>query len=97
MNIVENIQKLWNYLVDEFGIEELEAGFSETIEGFEFSIEKMEPKEIENLSTDEAKDLLFDIGYMALNYLFGGDWGTWYDVLKYSLEFDEDTIKLLEF
>lgn len=97
MNTKNNIKVLWEYLRAAFEIEEIEAAFNETIEGFEFNVEKMKPSAIEELSDEEARGLFFDIGYMAVNGLFGGDGGTWNEVLCYSLNFDEETIDFLDF
>lgn len=97
MNTKNNIIVLWEYLSASFEIDEIEAAFNETIESFEFNVEKMKPSVIEELSDEEARRLFFDIGYMAVNGLFGGDWGTWNEVLCYSLNFDEETIDFLDF
>lgn len=32
-----------------------------------------------------------------VNELFGGDWGIWNEVLRYSLNFDDETINFLSF
>ena len=97
MDTKNNIKALWEYLSNAFELEEIEAAFNETMEGFEFDVENMKPSAIDDLSDAEARTLLFDIGYMAVNGLFGGDWGTWDEVLRYSLEFDEETIDFLNY
>ena len=97
MDVKNNILKMWSYLSDAFEMEEIEAAFENAIEGYEFNKENMAPEAINALPDEEAKALFFDMGYAALNELFGGDWGTWGEVLQYSLEFDEDTIDFLNF
>ena len=49
------------------------------------------------LSDDKAKSLLFDMNYMAVNELFGGDFDTWNEVLIYGLGFDDETIEFLNY
>ena len=51
---------------------------------------------IDNLLDDDVTSLLFDIGYMAVNELFGGDWGTWNDVLE-SLNMPEEALTIIYF
>ncbi len=67
------------------------------MEGFEYDPATLDDKMIDSLSDDAARALFFDIGFMAVNELFGGDFGTWYEVLEYGLGFDAETIDLLEF
>lgn len=95
MNTKNNIKILWEYLSTMFEMEQIEAAFDETIEEFEFDSENFKPSAIDKLSIKEARTLLFDIGYMAQNGLFGGDCDTWDDVLRYTLGFDEKTIEIL--
>lgn len=97
MNARNDIKALWEFLTDEFDLETIEDAFKATIKGFEFDAGKMKPSAIDELSDEEAKSLLFSISYMALNELFGGDWGTWDDILRYSLGFDDETLDFLNF
>lgn len=92
MEIKKNMQALWDYLNDAFE-EEIEGA----IEEFAFDAEKMEPAVFAGLSEEEAQPLFFDLAYMAVNGLFGGDFHTWNEVLYYSLEFDEETIDFLNY
>jgi len=48
------------------------------------------------MTDDQASQLLFDLAYMAVNGLFGGDFHTWNDVLE-SLGFDEETLDYLNY
>lgn len=93
MDVKHNIKKLWNYLNDAFDSEEIENAIQE----FEFKSEKLNSRILENLSEDDAKSLLFDLSYMAVNGLFGGNFYTWNEILFYSLEFDEETIDFLNY
>lgn len=95
MTIKEATKNLWQYLCDAFEIEDIENGFK-TIEGFEYEPREITAEMIENLSDDAITSLLFDIGYMAVNELFGGDWGTWNDVLE-SLDMPEEALTLISF
>lgn len=95
MTITEATKKLWQYLCDAFEIEYIEDGFK-IIEGFEYEPREITAEMIDNLSDDDVKALLFDIGYMAVNGLFGGDWGTWNDVLE-SLDMPEEALALMDF
>ena len=97
MDVKNNILKMWSYLSDAFEMEEIEAAFENAIEGYDFNKENMTPEIINALPDEEAKALFFDMGYAALNELFGGDWDTWGEVLQYSLEFDENTMRFLDF
>jgi hypothetical protein len=97
MNIKNNLKVLWNYLKDGFEPEEIEAAFEETMDGFEYEPAQINDEMIEALPDAKASTLFFDIGYMAVNGLFGGDWDTWYEVLHYSLAFDDSTIEFLNF
>ena len=95
MNMKNDCKTLWNYLKDAFEMEELVEGFS-TIGGFEYEAQNISDELIDSLNEDQVRSLFFDIGYMAVNELFGGDFGTWYDVLE-SLGFEEGTIELLDY
>ena len=95
MTIREVTKNLWQYLCDVFEIEDIEDGFK-TIEGFEYKTREITAEMIDNLSDDDVKALLFDIGYMAVNELFGGDWGTWNDVLE-SLDIPEEVLAIMDF
>ena len=97
MNVKTSIITLWSYLTEAFDIDNIAAAFEETIDGFEFSVDKFSAEAIAELSEDNAKALLFDMGYMAVNGLFGGDWDTWLDVLQFGLKFDSEIIALLSF
>jgi hypothetical protein len=97
MDIKNNTKALWEYLCDAFELEEIEAAFEATIEGFEYQPAKINAEMIDALSDQKAQSLLFDINYMAVNELFGGDFGTWNEVLTYSLGFDEETINFLNY
>lgn len=98
MNIKENIKTLWTYVKDMANEEELNIknAFDSTIEGFDFNKSMMKDDTINQLSDDEARTLLFDIGYMAVNELFGGDFETWNYTLK-NLGFDAETIEFLNY
>lgn len=98
MNVKENIKTLWAYVRDMAEDEEIDLNeaFAETIEGFEFDEAAMSDEAIDVLSDAEARTLLFDIGYMAVNELFGGDFETWNYTLE-SLGFDEETIEFLNY
>ena len=97
MNVKNNTKALWNYLKDAFEMEEIEAGFESAMEGFEYDPADIQDEMIDALSEESARTLLCDIGYMAVNELFGGDFGTWNEVLTYNLEFDEETIDFLNY
>ena len=97
MNIKNNTKELWEYLCDAFELDEIKAAFEATIKGFEYQPEKINAEMIDALSDEEAQDLLFDINYMAVNELFGGDFGTWNAILVHSLEFDNETIDYLSY
>lgn len=96
MDIRNNCKKLWNYINDAFEPEEIIAGFENAIEGFEYDPETINDEMIDSLNDEQVKTLFFDIGYMAVNELFGGDFGTWYDVLE-SLDLDEEAMSFLDF
>jgi len=55
------------------------------------------PSNLNKLSNEDANSLLFRLNYMVLNRLFGGDFYTWYEVLRYSLDFDEETLDFLDY
>ena len=97
MKVKTNLKKLWNYLNIAFEKEEIIAGFANAIENFEYDPNTIDDKMIDALPDDEARALFFDVGYMAVNELFGGDFGTWYDVLEGSLGFDAETIEFFDF
>ena len=97
MDVKKNCKILWNYLNDAFEMEEIVEGFSNAMEGFEYEPASINDTMIDALPEDEARTLFFDVGYMAVNELFGGDFGTWYDVLEESLGFDQETIEFLDY
>ena len=84
---------IWEYLNDAFEKEEIDSA----VEEFEFEAEKLNPETLNELSEENARGLLFDLAYMAVNGLFGGDFHTWNEVLCYSLGFDEETIDYLNY
>ena len=94
MNIKNNIKAMWEYICDAFEIEEIEAAFEATIEGFEYQPAKINAEMIDALSDEDAQGLLFDINYMAVNELFGENW---YEILEFSLGFDEETMEFLNY
>ena len=95
MNVKEATKALWQYLCDTFDMEEIAEGFK-TIEGFEYEPQMITNELIDGLSEDVTKSLLFDIGYVAVEELFGGDWGTYNDVLD-SFDFSQEVLDLLNF
>ena len=97
MSTKNDVKDLWKYLTDIFEREEIEAAFDASMEGFEYEPAKINAEMIDALSDEEAKSLLFDINYMAVNELFGGDFGTWNEVLVYSLGFDDETLDFLNY
>jgi len=97
MSTKNDVKDLWKYLTDIFEREEIEAAFDASMEGFEYEPEKINAEMIDALSDEEAQSLLFDINYMAVNELFGGDFGTWNEVLVYSLGFDDETLDFLNY
>ena len=97
MNIKNNTKALWKYLCNEFELDVIEAAFNYTIKGFEYKPAKINAEMIDSLSDDKAKALLFDMNYMAVNELFGGDFDTWNEVLIYGLGFDDETIEFLNY
>ena len=98
MNIKDNIKTLWACVTDMANDEEinLKEAFEAIIDGFDFEESMMSDETINQLSDDEARTLLFDIGYMAVNELFGGDFETWNYTLE-SLGFDAETIEFLNY
>ena len=80
-------------MLEDEGMDIVET-FAEAVPSFESSEEKMTNEAIDMLSEDEARSLLFDIGYMAVNTLFGGDFETWLCTLE-GMGFDEETIDFL--
>ena len=97
MSTKNDVKELWKYLTDIFEREEIEAAFVASMEGFEYEPAKINAEMIDALSDEEAQSLLFDINYMAVNELFGGDFGTWNEVLVYSLGFDDETLDFLNY
>lgn len=93
MDAKKHIKALWEYLNDAFEKEEIDSA----VEEFEFEAEKLNPETLNELSEENARGLLFDLAYMAVNGLFGGDFHTWNEVLCYSLGFDEETIDFLNY
>ena len=93
MDAKKHIKALWEYLNDAFEKEEIDSA----VEEFEFEAEKLNPETLNELSGENARGLLFDLAYMAVNGLFGGDFHTWNEVLCYSLGFDEETIDFLNY
>ena len=98
MNIKEAIKTLWVYVKSIADDEEIDIkeAFDATIEGFDFEEFKLSDDTINQLSDNEARTLLFDVGYMAVNELFGGDFETWNYTLE-SLGFDAEIIELLNY
>ena len=93
MDTKKNIKALWEYLNTEFDSEEIK----EAIQEFEFEANQFDPTNLSKLSEDDARALLFDLAYMAVNELFGGDFHTWNEVLCYNLEFDKETLDFLDY
>ncbi len=93
MDTKNYIEKLWEYLNEAFEPEEIENALIE----FELDGTQFNPNTVEEMSDEDARTLLFDLAYMAVNGLFGGDFHTWNEVLCYSLEFDEETIDFLNY
>ena len=98
MDVKKNVKALWQYVADFAEDEEIDLSeaFAATIGGFEYDKAKMSDEAIDALSDDEARRLLFDISYMAVNELFGGDFETWGYTLE-SLGFDDETIDSLNY
>ncbi len=96
MNAKKAAKALWEYISDAFEPEEIKEGF-DIIKGFDYEPAKIDADMIDALSDEKAQSLLFDINYMAVNELFGGDFGTWNEVLVYSLEFDDETMDFLNY
>lgn len=97
MDSKKNIKILWNYLSGLYEPDELNAGFESSFEEFWYSAEEINDELIDSLPSKEADILLFDISYMALNELFGGDFDTWNEVLSSTLHFDDETINFLNY
>ena len=91
MKTKNNLKKLWKYISNTFEEDELECAMNE------FEMSKDAFTDLEELTEDDARSLLFDLAYMAVNGLFGGDFHTWNEVLCYSLQFDEETIDFLNY
>ena len=98
MSVKDDLKVLWQYIKDYAEDEDIDLNeaFSATIDGFEFDESMMRGDTIGSLSEDEARSLLFDINYMAVNELFGGDFETWNYTLE-SLGFDDETIGFLNY
>lgn len=98
MGVKNNVKALWRYVKDYADDEDinLRATFAVAVPGFEYNEAMMSDEAIDALSDDEARALLFDINYMAINELFGGDFETWNYTLE-SLGFDEETIEFLNY
>ena len=96
METKEYIKNLWQFVTDmmEDASMDISEAFTKTVPGFEYSEEKMTEEAIAALSEEEARSLLFDIGYMAVNTIFGGDFETWVCTLE-GMGFDEETIDFL--
>ena len=93
MDAKNNIKALWEYLNEVFESEEIEAAAQE----FDFDTTRLDPDSLAALPEGESSGVLFDLAYMAVNGLFGGDFDAWNEVLYYSLEFDEETIDFLNY
>ena len=93
MNYKNNLKSLWQYLTEAFESDEIMSAAEE----FEFDTTQMNSDVLSKLSDEEIRGLMFDLAYMAVNGLFGGDFHTWNEVLRYSLGFDEETIELLNY
>lgn len=91
MNYKKNTERLWKYIKNAFDDEELECAIKE------FEIDEHVLKNLDTLTEDDARMLLSDLAYMAVNGLFGGDFHTWNEVLCCSLQFDEETIDFLNY
>ena len=88
----EDIKRLWEYLNDAFEEDEVKDATDE----FSFESEKMSDESLDNMSDENLRSLFFDMAYMAVNGLFGGDFHTWNEVLE-SFGFDDETIDLLNY
>lgn len=93
MDAKNNIKALWEYLNEAFESEEIEA----TAQEFDFDTARLTPDRLSALPEGESSGVLFDLAYMAVNGLFGGDFHTWNEVLCYSLGFDEETLDFLNY
>lgn len=93
MDAKTKVKALWEYLNAAFDAEQIEGAMQE----FEFDAKELDPATLSILSEESARGLLFDMAYMAVNGLFGGDFHTWNEVLCYSLEFDDETIDFLNY
>ena len=98
MNIKACIKSLWSYVKDMAEDEELDldSAFDATIEGFEYDADMITNELIDSLSDIDARALLFSIGFMAVNELFGGDFETWNYTLD-SLGVDDEMIEFLNY
>lgn len=93
MKAKKNLEALWEFLNNEFDADEIENAAEEC----ELDTAQFDSAVLDTLSEDSARALLFDLAYMAINGLFGGDFGTWNEVLYYNLQFDEETIDFLNY
>ena len=93
MDARKNIKQIWEYIADLYDTEAIEG----MVEEFQFDTNRVSPSNLNKLSDEDANSLLFRLNYMVLNGLFGGDFYTWYEVLRYSLDFDEETIDFLDY
>lgn len=93
MDTKKNIEKLWNYIDGMFEEDHLEWAMKE----FDIAPDRIKPDAIITLNEEEARILLSDLGYMTVNGLLGGDFGTWNEILRNNLRFDKETIDFLDF
>lgn len=97
MSVKNGLKNMLQYIKD--FAEDEDINLQETfaiMESFEYDEEKLSNEAIDAMSEEEAKSLLFDVNYVAINELFGGDFETW----NYTLEafgFDEETIDFLNY
>lgn len=98
MNIHQYVKNLWQFATDMMEDEGMDIAdaFADAVPSFEYSPAKMTNEAIDALSEEEARSMLFDIGYMAVNTLFGGDFETWICTLE-GMGFDEETIDFLNY
>ena len=93
MDTKKNIEKLWNYIDGMFEEDHLEWAMKE----FDIAPDRVKPDTIAALNEEEARILLSDLGYMTVNGLLGGDFGTWNEILQNNLKFDKETIDFLDY
>lgn len=87
---MQNLLLFIDYLKRTFSEEELTQAFEDN----SFDLSQLEEEYIESLPEDEARTLLADIVYIAMNELLGSDFDTTYDVLD-SLGIDMETIRFI--